>query len=442
MSRTVLRGRVLTFLDAPEGIEDDGCYRYIEDGAVVIEAGRVSAVGEYTEVGWSEPATTRVIDHRPYLIMPGFIDPHIHFSQMQVIGSFGVQLLDWLQTYTFVEEQKFRDPRHAVRIASAFFDTLVAYGTTTAAAYCTVHRNSAEAFFSEARKRNMLMIGGKVMMDRGAPEALLDDPKLSYDETKRLIKKWHDRGRCRYAITPRFALTSSPAQLAVAGALAEEFPDCYVQTHLAENLDEIAMAESLYPAALDYTGIYEDNGLLGPRSLLGHCIHLGDREVEILADTGSVAVFCPTSNLFLGSGLFDWQRLAEGGVRIGVATDVGGGTSYSMLKTLDEAYKVLQLNGQTLSPLLSFYMMTLGNARALSLEESIGTLAAGRDADIVVLDSCATPAGALRMQTAATLSEELFVLQTMGDDRAVVETYVAGVPMKSALEAKDSDITL
>ncbi|HEY8594791.1 MAG TPA: guanine deaminase [Devosiaceae bacterium] len=433
MSQTVLRGRILTFTDAPRSAEDTDCVRYIVDGAIVIENGQIIAAGEYTEVGWSAPATSTVIDHRPHLITPGFIDPHIHFSQMQVIGSFGVQLLDWLNTYTFVEEQKFGDPEHASRIASLFFDEMIRHGTTTAAAYCTVHAASADAFFTEAKRRNMLMIGGKVMMDREAPRALTDTAQSGYDETRRLIRKWHGRGRALYAITPRFAITSTPEQLEAAGALAEEFPGCYVQTHLSENHDEIAFTQSLYPEAPDYTGVYEQFGLLGPRTLLGHCIHLSEREIEALAYTGSVAVFCPTSNLFLGSGLFDWQRLAEGGVRIAVATDVGGGTSYSMLRTFDEAYKVLQLNGQTLTPLLSFYMMTLGNARALSLSDRIGSIEPGQDADLVVLDAGATPAGALRMETVTSLSEELFVLQTMGDDRSIVETYVAGVGLKSRL---------
>jgi guanine deaminase len=279
----------------------------------------------------------------------------------------------------------------------------------------------------------MLMVGGKVMMDRNAPEALCDTPQSSYDDTKMLIERWHGRGRGLYAISPRFAITSTPEQMEMARALVAEHPECYVQTHLSENDAEIKFSMELYPDAADYTGIYEDFGILGPKSLIGHCIHLNHRDTRVLAETKSVAVFCPTSNLFLGSGLFDRERLMMAGVRIGVATDIGGGTSYSMLRTLDEGYKISQLRGQRLTPFNSFYMMTLGNARALSLEGTIGTIAPGCAADLVVLNANATPAMALRMLTVSALYEELFLLQTLGDDRSIAEVYVAGARAKSTL---------
>ena len=429
---TVLRGRVLTFIDEPQGRDDSASYRYIEDGAVVIGGdGRILMIGEFRP---EAAAHHRVIDHRPHLILPGLIDPHIHFPQMQVIASYAANLLEWLNTYTFVEEQKFGNEVHATRIASRFFDELIRHGTTTAAAYCSVHPQSVDAFFNEAAKRDMLMVGGKVMMDRNAPEALRDTPQRGYDESKAGIAKWHGKGRAHYAITPRFAITSSHEQLEAAEALAREFPDLHIQTHVDENLAEVQFARELYPNLPDYLGIYERYHLLGPKTLLGHCIHLTHRECEVLTATRSVAVWCPTSNLFIGSGLFDHDRLREHGARIAVATDVGGGTSYSMLRTLDEGYKVLQLRQQRLDPLRSFYMMTLGNARAMSLEDRIGSLQAGRDADLVVLDSRATPQMALRMETVDSLANELFLLQTCGDDRAVAETYVMGKPMKSVLE--------
>lgn len=431
MSRKVLRGRVLSFVDEPDTFDDTSSYRYFEDGAVEIgDDGRIERVGQFEG---SHDAGTLIVDHRPHLILPGFIDPHIHFPQMQVIGSYAGALLEWLNTYTFVEEQKFGNEAHARRIASRFFDELIRHGTTTAAAYCSVHPQSVDAFFTEAAKRNMLMIGGKVMMDRNAPQALLDTAQIGYDQTRAGIEKWHGRGRALYAITPRFAITSSPEQMEMAEALAREFPDCHIQTHVSENLAEIEFVRELYPNLMDYCGIYERYHLLGPRTLLGHCIHLTHREVELVAETGSVAVFCPTSNLFIGSGLFDYERLHVRGARIAVATDVGGGSSYSMLRTLDEGYKVMQLRGQRLHPLRSFYHMTLGNARALGLEGEIGTLGPGIAADVVVLDARATPQMSLRMETVSTLSEELFLLQTCGDDRAVVETYVAGEAMKSNL---------
>jgi guanine deaminase len=426
----VLRGRVLSFVSEPAGPDDRDSYRYIEDGAVVIGDGKVIMVGEFNP---RAAAHHEVIDHRPNLIMAGLIDPHIHFPQMQVIGSYAASLLEWLNTYTFVEEQRFADPSHATRIASRFFDELIRHGTTTAAAYCSVHPQSVDAFFGEAETRGMLMVGGKVMMDRNAPEALRDTPQSGYDDTKAGIAKWHGKGRAYYAITPRFAITSSPEQLEMAELLAREYPDLHIQTHVDENLAEVEFARELFPNLPDYLGIYERYHLLGPKTLLGHCIHLTHRECAVLAETNSVAVWCPTSNLFIGSGLFDHDRLHKHGARIAVATDVGGGTSYSMLRTLDEGYKVLQLRGQRLNPLASFYMMTLGNARALSLADRIGSIEAGRDADLVILDSRATPQMALRMERVETLATELFLLQTCGDDRAVAETYVAGKPMKSGL---------
>ncbi|RYE59838.1 MAG: guanine deaminase, partial [Hyphomicrobiales bacterium] len=271
------------------------------------------------------------------------------------------------------------------------------------------------------------------MMDRHAPEALRDTAQSGYDDSKELIARWHGRGRGLYAISPRFAITSTPEQLEASRALVAEHPECYVQTHLGENAAEISYSMELYPDSPDYTGIYEDYGLLGPRTLLGHCIHLNHRETAVLAETGAVAVFCPTSNLFLGSGLFDRERLAKAGVRLGLATDIGGGTSFSMLRTMDEGYKILQLRGQRLNPFASFYMATLGNARALSLEGTIGSLRSGNAGDLVVLNASATPAMAMRMATVNTLAEELFLLQTLGDDRSIAEVYVAGARAKSTL---------
>nr|WP_248307098.1 MULTISPECIES: guanine deaminase [unclassified Devosia] len=425
-----MRGRVLSFVREPQGLDDVDSYRLWEDGAVAITGGKVVEVGDFGAV---DSRDAEIIDHRPHLILPGFIDTHLHYVQTQMIASYAGSLLEWLNTYTFVEEQKFGQQGHAGAVAAGFLDELVRNGTTTAAVYCSSHPQSVDAFFAEAERRDMLMVAGKVMMDRNAPEALCDTAQASYDDSKALLARWHGRGRARYAITPRFAITSTPAQLEAAQALAAEHPDCHVQTHLGENTDEIRLSMELYPEAPDYAGIYEQYGLLGPRTLLGHCIHLNHRETAVLAETGAVAVFCPTSNLFLGSGLFDRERLARAGVRLGIATDIGGGTSFGMLRTLDEGFKVGQLRGQRLSPLHSFFMATLGNAQALSLEGVIGTIAPGCDADLVVLDAGATPAMRLRQATVNHLREELFLLQTMGDDRAIAEVYVAGRRAKSTL---------
>ena len=428
MTSLLIRGRTLTFLRAPEAADDHAAYAYDEDGAVLVSDGKIVASGAYDTVKAQAGPDPETIDHRPHLILPGFIDGHVHVPQMQIIASYGAELLDWLNTYTFPEESKFADAQHARRIARLFLDEMVRQGTTTVAAYCSVHKASAEAFFEESHSRNMLNIAGKVMMDRHAPDAVLDTPQSGYDDSKALIAEWHGKGRQLYAITPRFAITSTPEQMEMAQALAREHPDCHIQTHLSENHAEIRWTEELYPQAQDYTDVYARYGLLGSKTLLGHCIHLSEREADAISETGSVAVFCPTSNLFLGSGLFDYQRYRRRAkpLRIATATDVGGGTNYSMLRTMDEAYKVIALNGEKLEPLRSFWQLTRGNAESLSIADRAGTLEVGTDADLVVLDARATPGMALRMETVKTLSEELFPLQTMGDDRAVKQVYIAG----------------
>ncbi|MBB4439258.1 MULTISPECIES: guanine deaminase [Rhizobium] len=436
MTTTLLRGRLLSFHRAPLSLTDSQSYLYEEDGGLLMTDGLITAIGPYAEVKAKAAADTAEIDHRPHLIMPGFIDMHLHFPQMQVIASYAANLLEWLNTYTFPEECRFVESAHAERIATHFYDELIRHGTTTAVAYCSVHKTSADAFFAEAMRRNMRMVGGKVMMDRNAPQGLLDTPEMGYDETRQVISDWHGKGRNHVAITPRFAITSTPAQMEATSALAREFPDLHIQTHLSENHDEIRFTCELYPDALDYTDIYARYGLLGPKSLFGHAIHLSEREADAMSEAGAVAVHCPTSNLFLGSGLFPLKALTrrENPVRIGVATDIGGGSSYSMLRTMDEAYKIQQLLGERLNPLESYYLMTRGNAEALSLADRIGTLEPGTEADLVVLDAAATPAMSLKMEVVKTLSEELFLLQTMGDDRAIAETYVAGVALKKELQ--------
>jgi len=429
MSVTIIRGRVFSFIAEPKDIDDEESYIYIENGAVAIENGKIIARGEFDEIFLSNK-NAKIIDHRPHLLMAGFIDPHIHFVQMQVIASYGANLLEWLNKYTFKEEQKFADLNHSKIIAKAFFDEMIRNGTTSVSAFCSVHLASLDAFFNEAQKRNMAVIAGKVMMDRNCPDALQDTAQSGYEESQSLIKKWHNKNRLKYAITPRFAITSSPEQLEMAGALVRENPTCYMQTHLSENKAEIALTKQLYPEHKDYLSIYNHYGLLGKKSLFAHAIHLSQSEKTMLADSSSVAVSCPTSNLFLGSGLYDLEAMKKAGVRSAIATDIGAGTSYSMLKTLDEFYKIQQLNGNRLNPFMSFYMATLGNAKALSLENNIGNLEVKTDADIIVLNSSATPAMALRAKTINDLSEELFLLQVMGDDRALVQTYIAGEAKK------------
>lgn len=431
MTQRLLRGRLLTFHREPQNGDDSDAYTYVEDGALLIRDGVIQSTGSFADIRAQAPALP-VTDHRPHLMMAGLIDTHIHFPQVQIIASWGAQLLDWLNGYTFPEETRFASADHSARMARAFFDQLVTHGTTTAVAFCSVHKTSADAFFAEADRRKMRMLGGKVLMDRNAPDGLRDTPQSGYDESKALISRWHGKGRNGYVISPRFAITSTPEQMAMAQALAQEHSDCHVQTHLSENRDEIAYTAELYPKARDYLDVYQSYGLLGPKALLGHAIHLEPREIDALAETGAHPVFCPTSNLFLGSGLFDNAGLRARGIANGIATDVGAGTSYSMLQTLNEGYKILQLQGQSLHPLQAFHWATRGNASVLGLQDKIGTLDPGTEADIVILNSRSTDAMALRMDRAGSLSEELFILQMMGDDRAVEEVYVNGAPSKTA----------
>ncbi|WP_068306410.1 guanine deaminase [Pararhodobacter sp. CCB-MM2] len=427
MTETILRGRVLSFRRRPEGVSDTDALDWFEDGAVHLRDGMIVAMGDFDRV--AVPGVP-VTDHRPHLITAGFIDTHIHFPQVQIVASWGAQLMDWLNIYTFPAETRFADPAHAARMAKAFYDLLLSNGTTTASAFCSVHPTSVEAYFTEAEGRGMRMLGGKVLMDRNAPEALQDTPQSAYDDSAALIDRWHGRGRALYAISPRFAITSTPAQMEAAGALIARHPECHVQTHLSENLDEIAFACSLYPEAEGYLDIYARYGMLGPKSLLGHAIHLSDRERAVIGETGAHPVHCPTSNLFLGSGLFDEAALRAHGATSGIATDIGAGMSWSMLKTGGAAYAIAQLQKRSLDPLTGFWWITRGNADVLGLTDRIGTLQAGTEADITVLDSRATPELAIRMEAAQDLKDELFALLIMGDDRAVVETYVAGRPSR------------
>lgn len=432
MSMLLLRGRLLSFNRAPHSIDDHQSYLYIEDGGLLVEDGKIAAIGDYADIRKSagrrrrERSPTSSDRARPDRHAPAFpADAGHRFLRRQ-----SSRMAEHLYVPGGMPfRRKCACPAHR----HAFYDELVRHGTTTAVAYCSVHKTSADAYFAEAIKRNMLMVGGKVMMDRNAPQGLLDTPETSYDETRQVIADWHGKGRNHVAITPRFAITSTPRQMEAAQALAREFPDLFIQTHLSENLDEIKYTCELYPEATDYTDIYVRYGLMGKKTLLGHAIHLSEREADVLSDTGAVAVHCPTSNLFIGSGLFPMKKLQrrEKPVRIAVATDIGGGSSYSMLRTMDEAYKIQQLLGERLNPLESWYLMTRGNAEALSMVDRIGTLDAGTDADITVLNASSTPAMALKMEVVKSLTEELFLMLTMGDDRTVVETYVAGEAMKA-----------
>ncbi|WP_152047250.1 guanine deaminase [Aureimonas psammosilenae] len=419
--RIAIKGRVLSFDGGPTDRPT-----LHEEGIVLVENGVVAAVGAASEIAPHLDPEVRVVDHHRHLVMPGFIDPHLHMPQTQVIGSFGTELMEWLSKYTFPEESRYGD-YDVSRAASTFLvDELLRNGTTTAGVYCTSHPGSVEAFFSEAERRQLRMVAGKVMMDRNAPPRLLDTPERGYEESKALIQRWHGVGRLEYAITPRFAPTSTDAQLTATGLLAAEHPDLHIQTHLSENHGEIAFVAELFPWASDYTAVYERFGLVRRKAMFGHAIHLGEREMAALGQAEASAIFCPTSNLFLGSGLFDLAGARAAGIKVGLATDIGGGTSYSMLRTAAEAYKVLALRGQKLTAFEAFHMMTAGNAEAMGLSDRIGRIRPGMEADLVVLDTHATAALSWRMERVQSLDEELFALMTMGDDRSVVATYALG----------------
>lgn len=423
---TAYRAAILYSLADPSEVGLDASYAYFDDGLLVVEDGRITAVGPATELLPILAPDTEVVTHTDALITPGFIDTHIHFPQTGMIGSYGEQLLDWLETYTFPCERQFADKTHADQVAQLFLGELLRNGTTTALVFGSVHPESVDALFEAAERLDLRLIAGKVMMDRNAPDYLTDTADSSYQDSKALIERWHGKGRLHYAVTPRFAPTSTPEQLAAAGRLLEEHPGVYLHTHLSENLKEIDWVKALYPERSGYLDVYDHYRLLGERSVFAHGVHLCDAECQRLAETGSAVAFCPTSNLFLGSGLFNLPQAERFGVRVGLGTDVGAGTSFSLLATLNEAYKVMQLQDVRLHPFKSLYLATLGGARALRLEERIGSLAPGHDADFVVLDYKATPLLDYRLQQSRSIEETLFVLTTLGDDRVVRETYAAG----------------
>ncbi|WP_372609341.1 guanine deaminase [Halomonas sp.] len=424
----VLRADLLSF-DADPGEGDtpaEGSVRHITDGGLWIEDGRIRAVDDYARLAAELPAGIEVIDHRGKLITPGFIDSHVHYVQLEIMASYGRQLLDWLNDYTFPEECRFAAREHAEALSDAFLDEMLRVGTTTAQVFCSSHPDSVDAFFAATHRRGLRMLAGKVLMDRHAPDALCDDTLGGIRDTERLIGDWHGKGRLGYSLTPRFAPTSSRAQLDATGGLMRNDTSLWLQTHLAENTGELDWVAELFPGSRDYLAVYEESGLVGPRSTFAHGIHLDQQMRGRLAERGANLAFCPSSNLFLGSSLFDRLAAREAGLNITYASDVGGGTDLSGLTTLKAAYQVGQLRGQPLTAWQGFYGLTLGNARALSLDGWIGRLAPGLDADFVVLDPAATPLMARRTARSRSLGETLFALMMLGDDRTVAEAWANG----------------
>ena len=425
-AKKAYRAAIIHSIADPAEVAVEASYEYFEDGLMLVENGKIVALGNAEDMLKTLADDVEIVSYQDALITAGFIDTHIHLPQTGMVGSYGEQLLDWLNTYVFPCEKQFEDPEHSAQVADIFLKELLRNGTTTALVFGSRHKESVEALFSAAEKLNLRLIAGKVMMDRNAPDYLVDTAESSYVDSKALIERWHGKGRLHYAVTPRFAPTSTPEQLTRAGQLLNEYPDLYMQTHISENLKEVEWVKALFPERKNYLDVYDHFNLLGERSMFAHGVHLCDEECERLAETGSAIAFCPTSNLFLGSGLFNLPMAERHKVNVGLGTDIGAGTSFSLLHTLNEAYKVMQLQGAKLSPFKSLYLATLGGARALRLEDKIGNLQPGSEADFVVLDFNATPLLAYRMSQATSIEERLFVLMTLGDDRTVSETYSAG----------------
>jgi len=420
------RASIYHCLEDPGEEGRDSASDYLDDGLLVVENGVVAKLGPADKLLPELRDDTSVKDYSGKLIIPGLIDCHVHYSQLDIIASYGGQLLDWLVRYAYAEEVRFADKDHSASVAGVFLDELLRNGTTTALVFTTVFPQSVDAIFEAAAERNMRLIAGKVLMDRLCPDNLRDDAESAYTDSKELIERWHGQGRLGYAITPRFALTSSDEQLEAAGRLAAEYPDTWVHTHLAENTDEIREIGRLFPESRSYLDVYDRFGLLRERSMFAHCLYLDETDRNLMAEKGAAAAFCPTSNLFLGSGLFDLRTMSAAGIAVGLATDVGGGTSLSLLRTMSEAYKVLQLQGQTLPANRALYLATLGAARALHLDDRIGNLEVGKEADFVVLDAEGSSIAARRAQATTSIDELLFSLIFLGDDRNIGATYLQG----------------
>ncbi len=426
--KTLLTGRVLRQIADPFLTPADQSARV--DEAILLSGGTIADIGAASVLAAAHPGAAR-IDCGEQIIAPGFVDSHNHYSQTGIIGSWGKRLIDWLNTYTFPEETRFGDANYAAEIADRYINLLIDNGITSAAAFCTIHPESVDALFTAAETRGMRMTGGKVMMDRNAPVGLRDTAQIGYDQSQTLIDRWRGRGRLTYAITPRFAPTSTPDQLAAAGALWAANPDCAMQTHLSEQVEEIAWMRDLFPDDADYLAVYERFGLCSPGAIMGHAIHLTDREIGALRDTGAAVAHCPTSNAFIGSGMCDVSGLRAAGVDVGLATDIGGGSSFSMLATMKSAYEIGQLRGAALHPAQLWWLATAGSAAAMRLGDCIGALAVGKDADLIILDPDATPVLAQRTARADDMWDVLFALIILGDDRAISQTWVNGERVKN-----------
>lgn len=422
----VYRGRIYTPTGDPFISDGGRAHAYYEDGYLAVADGKIAAVGAFRELG-AEYRSAEVVDFgRDAIISPGFVDTHLHAPQLEMIGSYGGHLLEWLNRYTFPTEMQFADEGHARKVASAFFGELLKNGTTTALVFSTIHTRATEVFFEEAARSGHRSIIGKTLMDRNAPDGLLQQPEEAYEESRTLIQQWHQKGRLGYAVTPRFAPTCTPELLAAAGELVREFPDVWVHTHISENVSEVKWVRELFPEHDSYARVYDSFGLLTRKSVLAHGVHLSDDELSLLAARGTSISHCPNSNLFLGSGLFPLRKVMQANVRVGLGSDIGAGTNPSLFTAMADAYKVQQVRGVSLNPFQLWYLATLAGAKALAIDDRIGTLERGKEADFIVLDLRATSLLALRTDRADGVEDLLAGLIFIGDDRVVMRTFVGG----------------
>jgi guanine deaminase len=426
----LLLGQTLEFTADPFEIGVEAA-RHRSSGGVLVGGGKIVEVGEAEDLRQRFPQA-EITNYGSHLISAGFVDAHAHYPQTSIIASWGKRLIDWLNSYTFPEEMRFGDPDYASVIANRYLDLILAHGTTSVTTFCTIHPESVDAIFEAAAARGMAIAAGKVAMDRNAPDGLRDDPQTAYDQSKALIDRWHGAGRASYAIAPRFSPTSTPEQLAMMGALWAERPNCLMQTHLSEQTDEVEWVRGLFPDARDYLDTYEQAGLLREGGLFGHAIYLTERERDRLRETGASVVHCPTSNTFIGSGLFDMDGLTRQRIKVGLATDTGGGSSFSMLRTMAAAYEIGQLRGRPLHASELWWLATEGSARAMRMQDRIGTLAPGSDADLIVVNLASTPAISQRSNVANDFWESLFPTIMMGDDRAIGDVWVGGERIAAA----------
>ena len=425
MPELILRSRIFTFLDKTTADKNYAC-RYLDDGIIIVQDGIIQSV-EATQILERQGFDLNQCTHKPdSLVLAGFIDPHVHSSQVEIIGSYGEKLLDWLEKYTFPEEIKFSDEEYRAKKNRNFISELLKNGTTSAMVFTTVHSENCHQFLTIANEHKMRVIAGKILMDRHAPSDLLDNTLMCKKLCQDIINDWHECNRLGVAITPRFSGTSTREQLDIAGQLLHENETVMMQTHLSENSDELTWTAKLFPDAKDYLNTYENHQLLTDRSVFAHCIHLNESEWSRLADSGARIAFCPSSNLFLGSGLFDLHKAKQKSINVGLATDVGAGTSLSQFKTMSDAYKVCQLNDASLPPEESFYLSSLGAAKVMNIDKFVGSLEVGKEADFIVLNPNQHPAIAKRAAQIKTISEELFLYITMGDERLIEQTYILG----------------